>query len=64
MRASTPASADAVLLVQLTDKGRKLHKQAEEVPQLILKASGRTHEGLQKLQADLLELRESLQKTL
>ena len=55
---------ERVVLVQLTDKGRKLHKQAEEVPQLILKASGRTHEGLQKLQADLLELRESLQKTL
>ncbi len=55
---------ERVVLVQLTDKGRKLHKQAEEVPQLILKASGRTHEGLQKLQADLLELRESLQKTM
>jgi len=55
---------ERVVLVQLTDKGRKLHKQAEEVPQLILKASGRTHEGLQKRQADLLELRESLQKTL
>ncbi|EST14758.1 MULTISPECIES: MarR family winged helix-turn-helix transcriptional regulator [Pseudomonas] len=55
---------ERVVLVQLTDKGRKLQKQAEEVPQLILKASGRTHEGLQKLQADLLALRESLQKTL
>lgn len=55
---------ERVVLVQLTDKGRKLQKQAEEVPHLILKASGRTHEGLQKLQADLLALRESLQKTL
>ncbi|MNW11554.1 hypothetical protein D3C71_2090420 [compost metagenome] len=52
------------MLVQLTDKGRDLQQRAREVPPCILKASGRSVERLQKLQADLLELRENLQKNL
>ncbi|MNH00717.1 hypothetical protein D3C79_599170 [compost metagenome] len=53
-----------MVLVQLTDKGRALQQQAKEVPQCILKASGRSLEQLQQLQADLLALRENLQKNL
>lgn len=55
---------ERVVMVQLTDKGRELQKQAKEVPQRILEASGRTPEGLQKLQQDLLELRDRLHKSL
>ncbi|WP_087501606.1 MarR family winged helix-turn-helix transcriptional regulator [Pseudomonas sp. SID14000] len=55
---------ERVVLVQLTDKGRDLQRQAREVPQCILKASGRSLEQLQQLQADLLALRENLQKNL
>ena len=55
---------ERVVLVQLTDKGRALQQQAKTVPQCILKATGRSLERLQQLQADLLELRESLQKNL
>ncbi|MDZ3990508.1 hypothetical protein PspTeo4_01680 [Pseudomonas sp. Teo4] len=52
------------MLVQLTDKGRALQQQARSVPQCILKASGHSLERLQQLQAELLELRDNLQKNL
>ena len=55
---------ERVVLVELTDKGRTLREQARKVPQCILEASGRTVQRLQKLQAELLELRENLQKSL
>ncbi|WP_060481562.1 MarR family winged helix-turn-helix transcriptional regulator [Pseudomonas sp. NBRC 111119] len=55
---------ERVVMVQLTDKGRALQEQAKEVPQRILEASGRTPEGLQKLQQDLLALRDRLHKSL
>ncbi|WP_342650996.1 MarR family transcriptional regulator [Pseudomonas sp. REB1044] len=55
---------ERVVLVELTDKGRNLREEARKVPQCILEASGRTVQRLQKLQAELLELRESLQKSL
>lgn len=55
---------ERVVMVHLTDKGRALQQQAKQVPQCILKASGRSLEQLQQLQADLLDLRESLQKNL
>ncbi|MNP60286.1 Organic hydroperoxide resistance transcriptional regulator [compost metagenome] len=55
---------ERVVLVQLTDKGRDLQQQAKQVPPCILKASGRSLQRLQQLQADLLDLRENLQKNL
>lgn len=55
---------ERVVLVQLTDKGRELRDEARKVPHCILEASGRTVERLQKLQAELLDLRDSLQKSL
>ncbi|MFP5428282.1 MAG: MarR family winged helix-turn-helix transcriptional regulator [Gammaproteobacteria bacterium] len=55
---------ERVVLVQLTDKGRSLQDEAQRVPQCILQASGLSLERLQQLQADLLELRASLQKSL
>lgn len=55
---------ERVVLVQLTDKGRDLRDEASKVPHCILEASGRTVERLQKLQAELLDLRDSLQKNL
>lgn len=53
---------ERVVLVQLTDKGNALHEDAKRVPQCILQASGRSLERLQQLQAELLDLRASLQK--
>lgn len=53
---------ERVVLVQLTDKGHALHEDAKRVPQCILQASGRSLERLQQLQAELLDLRASLQK--
>lgn len=53
---------ERVVLVQLTDKGHALHEHAKRVPQCILQASGRSLERLQQLQAELLDLRASLQK--
>lgn len=55
---------ERVVIVQLTDKGRALQGEATRVPQCILQASGLKLERLQQLQADLLELRASLQKSL
>ncbi|MGE7993845.1 MarR family winged helix-turn-helix transcriptional regulator [Pseudomonas sp. NPDC089554] len=55
---------ERVVLVQLTDKGRDLQLQAQRVPQCIVNASGSTLERLRKLQAELLDLRASLQKNL
>ncbi|MNH23190.1 Organic hydroperoxide resistance transcriptional regulator [compost metagenome] len=55
---------ERVVQVQLTDQGRALQEQAKRVPPCILSASGQSLERLQQLQADLLELRANLQKSL
>ena len=55
---------ERVVLVQLTDKGRELQQEAQGVPHCILEATGRTAKRLQELQAELVELRSSLQQSL
>jgi len=55
---------ERVVLVQLSEKGRALQTRAKEIPACILAASGENLERLQQLQADLLELRANLQKSL
>ncbi|MDN7141133.1 MarR family transcriptional regulator [Pseudomonas sp. JQ170] len=55
---------ERVVLVQLTEQGRALQEQAKRVPPCILSASGQSLERLQKLQAELLELRANLQQSL
>ena len=55
---------ERVVLVELTEQGRALQKQARQVPPCIQAASGRSVERLQELQAELLELRAQLQKNL
>jgi len=52
---------ERVVVVELTEAGRALRKQAMDVPQCILGASGMNIEQLRKLQGDLLELRNNLQ---
>ena len=52
---------ERVVVVELTEAGRALRKQAMDVPQCILGASGRNIEQLRKLQGDFLELRNNLQ---
>ncbi|CAI8949362.1 Organic hydroperoxide resistance transcriptional regulator [Pseudomonas sp. IT-347P] len=55
---------ERVVIVELTEQGRALKEQAQTVPQCILGASGFTLERLQKLQAELQELRSHLQESL
>jgi len=55
---------ERVVVVQLTEAGRALREKAMGIPQCILGASGLQIEQLQKLQADLLELRGNLQSSL
>lgn len=52
---------ERVVVVELTATGRALRDKAMDIPQCILGASGKKMEQLQKLQADLLELRRNLQ---
>ena len=52
---------ERVVVVELTEAGRALRDKAMDVPPCILGASGLQMEQLQKLQADLLELRRNLQ---
>jgi len=52
---------ERVGVVQRTEAGRARRKQAMDVPQCILGASGRNIEQLRKLQGDFLELRNNLQ---
>ena len=55
---------ERVVIVELTEQGRALRDKARGVPQCILSASGMTLERLQKLQAELQELRSNLQDSL
>lgn len=55
---------ERVVLVELTEHGRALQHEARRVPPCIQAASGRSAERLQELQAELLELRAHLQKSL
>lgn len=55
---------ERVVIVELTDAGRELQQKARKVPHCILGASGQSVERLQHLQAQLLELRNQLQKSL
>ena len=55
---------ERVVIVQLTEQGRALQAQARTIPPCILGASGQSLERLQRLQAELLDLREHLQKSL
>jgi DNA-binding MarR family transcriptional regulator len=48
--------------IRLTAEGETLRAKAHSVPMGILAASGRSVEGLQKLKADLIELRDSLNR--
>ncbi|MGC5701109.1 MarR family transcriptional regulator [Pseudomonas sp. NFXW11] len=55
---------ERVVLVELTERGRALRDQAQDIPQCILGASGRTVEQMRQLQADLQRLRGHLQDSL
>ncbi|WP_028694899.1 MarR family winged helix-turn-helix transcriptional regulator [Pseudomonas cremoricolorata] len=55
---------ERVVIVELTTRGRTLRDKAQHMPQSITEASGRTAERLQALQAELVEIRASLQKNL
>ena len=58
----TRSQADErVVQLRLTDKGRELRRQAESIPGCILASSRLTLEKLQRLQQELVELREQLQ---
>lgn len=51
---------ERVVLLRLTDQGRKLQQRAREIPGCILSASGLNLEKLRALQSELIKLRGSL----
>lgn len=55
---------ERVVIVQLTAQGGALQAQARSIPPCILGASGHSLERLQRLQAELLALRDNLQNSL
>lgn len=58
----TRSQADErVVQLRLTDKGRDLRRQAEAIPACILANSGLALEEIQRLQNELVELRDHLQ---
>jgi DNA-binding MarR family transcriptional regulator len=55
---------ERVVIVELTEQGRALRERAKDIPRCILRASGQTLEHLQRLQAELVDLRSHLQEHL
>lgn len=53
-----------MVIVKLSEQGHKLREQAQDIPQCILGASGRSVEQLRQLQEDLQVLRGHLQGSL
>ncbi|MNN32505.1 Organic hydroperoxide resistance transcriptional regulator [compost metagenome] len=55
---------ERVVIVQLTEQGHALREQAKHIPRCILEASGQSLEHLQRLQAELVDLRSHLREHL
>lgn len=54
-------SDERVVELYLTDRGQELYQQALHIPQCLATSCGYSSEQLQKLQAELLQLRANLQ---
>lgn len=55
---------ERVVIIHLTDAGKRLQAAAQEVPNCIIAASGSDPQALDKLQRELLDLRKQLQASL
>jgi DNA-binding MarR family transcriptional regulator len=55
---------ERIVELRLTDRGRKLKNEAEQVPDCILEASGQDRESLTRLRQDLVMLRQKLQRSI
>ncbi|MCY1424407.1 Organic hydroperoxide resistance transcriptional regulator [compost metagenome] len=55
---------ERVVIVQLTEQGHTLRERAKHIPRCILDASGQSLEHLQRLQAELVDLRSHLREHL
>ncbi len=54
---------ERVVVLRLTEEGRQLKEKAETVPGCIIDASGRDADQLARLQAEIIALREALNKS-
>ncbi|MBB3309300.1 DNA-binding MarR family transcriptional regulator [Rhizobium sp. BK196] len=54
---------ERVVVLHLTEEGKRLKKKAETVPGCIIDASGRDADQLVRLQAEIVALREALNKS-
>lgn len=54
---------ERVVVLRLTDEGKRLKERAETVPGCIIDASGRNADQLARLQAEIVALREALNKS-
>ncbi|MDR6669098.1 MarR family transcriptional regulator [Rhizobium sp. 1399] len=54
---------ERVVVLRLTEEGKRLKERAETVPGCIIDASGRDTDQLARLQAEIIALREALNKS-
>jgi DNA-binding MarR family transcriptional regulator len=54
---------ERVVMLRLTEEGKRLKERAETVPGCIIDASGRDADQLARLQAEIIALREALNKS-
>ncbi|MBB3655111.1 DNA-binding MarR family transcriptional regulator [Rhizobium sp. BK650] len=55
---------ERVVVLRLTEEGKQLKEKAEAVPGCIIDASGRSRDELARLQAEIIALREALNKSM
>ncbi|MGR9171412.1 MarR family transcriptional regulator [Rhizobium sp. KDH_Rht_773_N] len=63
IRRERSSKDERVVLLRLTEEGKRLQERAETVPGCIIDASGRDTDQLARLQAEIVALREALNRS-
>jgi DNA-binding MarR family transcriptional regulator len=63
IRRERSSKDERVVLLRLTEEGKRLQERAETVPGCIIDASGRDADQLARLQAEIVALREALNRS-
>ncbi len=63
IRRERSSKDERVVLLRLTEEGKRLQERAETVPGCIIDASGRDADQLSRLQAEIVALREALNRS-
>ncbi len=63
IRRERSSKDERVVLLRLTEEGKRLQERAETVPGCIIDASGRDMDQLARLQAEIVALREALNRS-